>query len=170
MRRGHDRLRNEGCYTSIEGCPGFKGLRDQMREKRRRGRSRPLGGLASAYRRRFPRTGKDELDRSPELRFDVERPVETCDLEGPQDPPVLANEEEPAPARTEVRLRPQEGCERRRVDEHQTGEIDDGALARRAKCRQSLFELRRRVEVQLSVDGDHIALGRQLGSANSKIK
>jgi hypothetical protein len=71
----------------------------------------------------------------------------------------------------EERLRPQKGGERRRVDEHETGKIDDDiSPAARENRRQSLFELRRRVEVELAVNGDHIALGRQLGSANSEIK
>src|SRR6185437_2390314 len=90
-------------------------------------------------------------------RVDREDAVETGDLEDLRDVPVAADKRELAVVRAEPLHAADEDAERRGVDERRVAEVDDDLLAALADhLEQLLLELRRRVEIDLAGERDHV--------------
>src|SRR5919202_211791 len=109
-----------------------------------------------ALRRRLARV-PDPRDRLVARRVDAEHAVEPGDLEDLRDVAVAADERQLTIVRPEALDAADEDAERRRVDERRVGEVDNHVLAAlRDHVEQLLLELRRRVQVDLARERDHV--------------
>src|SRR6266540_3771631 len=95
--------------------------------------------------------------------IDGEDAVEAGDLEDLGDVAVAADERQLTVVRAQPLDTADEHTESRRVDERRVAEVDDDLLAALADhLEQLLLELRRRVEIDLAGERDHIRVVSQL--------